>query len=847
MITPRYYQIEAHKATFDYLKNKEGNPLIALPTGTGKAMQLSMFVMNILMENPRQKILVVTHVSELIEQNAKELLNLWHTAPVGINSAALNRRDFNNNVIFCGIASIVKDWEKFGKVDFIIVDECFSGDTLISTPNGFKRIDQVSIGDVVYNAIGTGIVKSVSIKNTNTTYKVSLSNGTEITTTDNHPIFTQYGWIKARDLDKRHIVFSLQDLRKLRTKNIPVEKKSRYSKKWEVVQKSRKSPVTTSFRKNKILLNKLLETERECHVDSWSKRKNEGNINKNRSQTKNTRWEWKRINQSSRNYAKYTRGWMDFRIGYKNKSWTQQSSISELLQSGYREYRFKNSNRVGRWFTCREKKRTRQEKRQFSNFIRVEGVSIEKSRSSTSMFNLQVSGHPSYFAGGILVHNCHLISPKKETMYGSLISNLTKINPLLRVIGYTATPYRLGQGLLTDGGIFNNICYNLTDINGINNLIREGYMTTLIPPKTNYELDISGVNIGFDGDFAKVELQRAVDKYEITLAALKEARDRAEDRHCWLTFASGIEHCEHISEIQESLGISNVVIHSKITQKEREHRFNLWMTGKVKSVIGYRVLTTGLNHPPVDCIIDLYPTTSTSMHVQKLGRGTRPYNPDIQTKYRENFPYLKKNCLVLDFSRNTARLGPINDPVMPRKKGEKGSGGAPVKVCNTCGCYNHASARFCIGCNAEFTLEVKIKDEVSHAELIKSDVPELKTYKVDHITYSEHKKVGGKPSLKVSYFSGLKIFTEYVCIEHDVGSYPKRKADNWWLTRSGTTSPNSILSAIYITDQLLKPVSIIVNVNKKYPEIVDYIFNDKIQLTSKKEQPVLIELEDIPF
>jgi DNA repair protein RadD len=112
MIEPRDYQIEGNNALFEYFRTKSGNPVVALPTGTGKSVSISMFLMSAFYQYSQQKMLVLTHVQELIEQNAKELLGMWTRAPVGINSSGLKQRDYKNNIIFGGIASVHKDWEK---------------------------------------------------------------------------------------------------------------------------------------------------------------------------------------------------------------------------------------------------------------------------------------------------------------------------------------------------------------------------------------------------------------------------------------------------------------------------------------------------------------------------------------------------------------------------------------------------------------------------------------------------------------------------------------------------------------------------------------------------------------
>jgi DNA repair protein RadD len=76
MIQLRYYQQEALDALYNYfLTHRNGNPLIALPTGTGKSILPAAFIQGIMRQWPTQRFLMVTHVKELISQNAEELLN----------------------------------------------------------------------------------------------------------------------------------------------------------------------------------------------------------------------------------------------------------------------------------------------------------------------------------------------------------------------------------------------------------------------------------------------------------------------------------------------------------------------------------------------------------------------------------------------------------------------------------------------------------------------------------------------------------------------------------------------------------------------------------------------------
>ena len=90
MIQLRYYQQEALDAIYNYfLTHQTGNPLIGLPTGTGKSVLPAAFIQGIMKQWPNQRFLLITHVKELIEQNARAMLTLWPEAPLGIYSSGL--------------------------------------------------------------------------------------------------------------------------------------------------------------------------------------------------------------------------------------------------------------------------------------------------------------------------------------------------------------------------------------------------------------------------------------------------------------------------------------------------------------------------------------------------------------------------------------------------------------------------------------------------------------------------------------------------------------------------------------------------------------------------------------
>ncbi|MFZ1074793.1 MAG: DEAD/DEAH box helicase family protein [Minisyncoccia bacterium] len=410
----------------------------------------------------------------------------------------------------------------------------------------------------------------------------------------------------------------------------------------------------------------------------------------------------------------------------------------------------------------------------------------------------------------MFIDEAHLLSPNADTMYHQVIGEMQEINPYMKVIGLTATPYRLGQGLLTDSGLFTDIVCDMTSMKAFNRLVAEGYIAPLIPRPTNTKFDISNVGIS-KGEYIQGQLEEAVDKDAITYAACQEMVAGAADRGTWLVFASGIKHAEHVAEMLRRFGITAVAVHSKMAGGNEAYAKALrdYKNGVIRCLVANNKMTTGVDHPPIDFIGMLRPTVSPGLWVQMLGRGTRP-SPET----------MKKNCLCFDFAGNTARLGPINDPMIPGKRG-KGSGDVPVKICEACGTYNHISARECCYCGAEFDIRIKLVKQADTQELIRTDAPLIEEFKVDRVMYNRHTKPGAPDSMRVGYVCGLRFFEEYVSIEHP-HPFAAKRARDWWRRRMGTEeTPPTTEEALRWSCNLAIPRTIKVHVNKKYPEVVE--------------------------
>jgi DNA repair protein RadD len=436
----------------------------------------------------------------------------------------------------------------------------------------------------------------------------------------------------------------------------------------------------------------------------------------------------------------------------------------------------------------------------------------------------------------VIIDECHLVSPEDNSSYQKLLTVLKTINPKLKVVGFSATPFRLGLGMITDGGIFTHICYNITGVRAFTQLIDDGFLCPLVPRPTTVQLDLSGVGKR-GGEFIEAQLQFAVDKDEITRAAIREALERMTDRNYIMVFASGVQHAENITRVLREYGQSAVCAHSKMGKQadKNKEEFGLKMH---RFIVSNNQLTTGVDYPHVDGIIMLRPTASPGLWVQMLGRGTRVVyykfaGFDISNReHRLEAIRLggKLDCLVLDFAGNTLRLGPINDPSVPRKKGE-GTGEIPIKICDPgnmvsgigCGAYNHISARWCCGCKQEFSFKIKISHIASTRDLIVRDEPVVEILPVDRVTYMVHHKKGVPPSLKVSYYSGINRYTEFVVAWHPDSISARGRG--WWKKRTDLPLPDSAEKANELVSQLKIPKTIRVWSNKKYPEVLSYEFD----------------------
>lgn len=406
----------------------------------------------------------------------------------------------------------------------------------------------------------------------------------------------------------------------------------------------------------------------------------------------------------------------------------------------------------------------------------------------------------------IYVDEAHMIPKKATTQYGQFFLGLKAINPHLRIVGFTATPYRLDSGSLSgdpeDGCLFDAIAFAIP----VDMLIERGYISTLVSAPVETRLNVDGV-ARRNGDFVPGQLEAAVNTDENNIPAVDEIIHLGTDRRSWMVFCAGVAHAKAVAAELDRRGVLVKTIFGETPEDERQEIIDAFKAGNIRCIVNVDVLTTGFDAPNVDLIAMLRPTDSMSLYVQVCGRGMRKHPG-------------KGDCMVLDFAGNILRHGPIN-ALRPPKARNKGEGDAPIKICPDCHEAVHAALAFCDVCGFEFPpREIKVDSRASRADILSKHRPS--DYSVTHVSYSRHEKPGKPDSLRVSYMCGLQRFSEWICLEHE--GYARRKAEEWWMRRGDAPAPATVTEALQRTWELARPTEIRVKIEGDFPRVVGAAF-----------------------
>ena len=184
------------------------------PTGSGKTVIFSYIANGAISQG--SKVVILVHRQELILQTSLALAKFQIPnaiiAPASVikSSAQIQYRELGRNYIDLNSPCVVASVQTLGRrldeftnyFDFIITDECFVGDTLIKTNNGYKKIKNIKSGDFVYtfNEKECFFEYKPVEKRLKKPLNENLIRINNIICTENHLFFTKNNWKKAKDL-----------------------------------------------------------------------------------------------------------------------------------------------------------------------------------------------------------------------------------------------------------------------------------------------------------------------------------------------------------------------------------------------------------------------------------------------------------------------------------------------------------------------------------------------------------------------------------------------------------------------------------------------------------------------
>ena len=280
----------------------------------------------------------------------------------------------------------------------------------------------------------------------------------------------------------------------------------------------------------------------------------------------------------------------------------------------------------------------------------------------------------------VVIDECHRVSGEDTSQYQRIIELLRQQNESLKMLGLTATPYRLAMGWIyryhyrgfvrgTEDQTkpFQHCIYELP----LSYMINRGYLTR--PELVNAavaQYDFSALAPDRFGEYAEQDVNRLLAKHKrVTRAIIEQVTELAAERQGVMIFAATVEHAREIAGYLPEH--ETALITGGTDLKDRDALIRRFKRRKVKFLVNVSVLTTGFDAPHVDFIAILRPTQSVSLYQQIVGRGLR-------------LDEGKRDCLVIDYAGNHVNLyhPEVGEP-KPNPDSE------PVQVfCPACGFAN---------------------------------------------------------------------------------------------------------------------------------------------------------------
>jgi DNA repair protein RadD len=257
----------------------------------------------------------------------------------------------------------------------------------------------------------------------------------------------------------------------------------------------------------------------------------------------------------------------------------------------------------------------------------------------------------------IIIDEVHRLPTKdKKSQMGSFLISMLEKNPGLKVLGVTATPYRMNHGY-----IYGDLCktpyanwFKKKNFSiGIDDLQEQKFLCDYLYMVAEGSIgkELESVSLNSFGEYKTEDLENKVIKHEHLQSAVKTLESQALDRRSIVIFCVSILHAEKMKEVFLDSGIYTESIHSEMPIEARDRILEDFNQGKIRILTNVNVLTEGWDAPRTDCIMLCRPTLSAALYVQMVGRGLRTFEG-------------KKDCMVLDLANCFQTHGSVKFPVI---------------------------------------------------------------------------------------------------------------------------------------------------------------------------------------
>lgn len=403
----------------------------------------------------------------------------------------------------------------------------------------------------------------------------------------------------------------------------------------------------------------------------------------------------------------------------------------------------------------------------------------------------------------ILIDECQAIPNSDEGMYWDFIA----MHRPCKIIGFTATPYRLKGGKLKWGKVIYEAGYKL--------LLDKGYVAP-ITNKVKDVPDLSSVKIRA-GDYLDSELSSVMESPELIESAIRHMKVYGENRNSVLIFTVSLNHADLLAAAMEANGMECYTVSGHTSKEERRNILTDFKERKIKWLINCQVLLEGFDAPCTDMIVCLRPTKSKALHEQMLGRSVRLYDG-------------KADAFILDMAGNLAEHGGLGTPY--REPGKKESKVELGRVCPECEVFSEgANLKECPECGYEYIASEPHKVSHNYEADFESEAVHqtIRKYKVKKVRYCQHiKRSTGAKSIRIDYICDN---TPYGAISEWVSpwnnsDWARNKAYKFYKDRgvrlAGDTKDMSAEDLLFKAAELRMPSHILVDHSDKFPNIISY-------------------------